>query len=210
LFLDCDGEIISDSFLQNYIEVKNADVVIGGRVYPPKPSSRHILHWKAGISKEVFPAGTRQKNPYKSLMLNNLLIRKNVFESIKLNEKISGYGHEDTLLGYELQSRNKRIIHINNPILHSDLQTNEEFLAKTREAVKNFAWIIRNTNAGKDTGLFKSYNKLLKPGLGEVFTLFYRLFQKTIYQNLLSSNPNLLLLDLYKLQLFYLEMTEST
>jgi len=208
LFLDSDSTLVSTDFLKTYLSVKNADVIVGGRIYPNTFDEVYCLHWLVGTKKEVLPAKIREKHPYRSLMLNNFLIKKEIFDTVKLNENIKGYGHEDTLLGFELQSRNIKIAHIENPVLHYTLQTNEAFLAKTEEAVKNFAWIVKNMEVGKNTPLYKSYYLLKKARLLALSSLLYKLFSSQILKNLHSKQPKLCYLDFFKLNLFYLEMNK--
>ena len=59
----------------------------------------------------------------------------NCFKKISFNERLSGYGHEDTLFGYELNKNNIQIHHIDNPVLNGHLDTNEAFLLKTEEGL---------------------------------------------------------------------------
>ena len=47
------------------------------------------------------------------------------------NPLISGYGHEDTLFGFELEQNGIVIRHIDNPVLNAHLDSNTQFLYKT-------------------------------------------------------------------------------
>ena len=46
------------------------------------------------------------------------MISKTCFEQISFNEDLQGYGHEDTLFGYELDKKNIQIHHLDNPVLN--------------------------------------------------------------------------------------------
>ena len=50
----------------------------------------------------------------------NLLAPKDIFQKIAFNEKLNGYGHEDTLFGVELKKEGVTMAHIDNPIIHLD------------------------------------------------------------------------------------------
>lgn len=140
LFLDCDGIIEKESFLENYIKAinDNPNVVCGGRVYPKeKPSKNKLLSWKNGVCRESKPANERRKAPNQSFMTNNFLIKRSVLEKIKFDERLVGYGHEDTMFGFELEKNNIAIKHIENPVLNGDIEENDVFLQKTEQAIQN-------------------------------------------------------------------------
>lgn len=208
LFLDCDGKIIQKDFIASYLGMAEYDVVIGGRVYSlmPPENPLHHLHWKAGSKKEVISAKKRNETPYHSLMLNNLLISKKVFEELKLDESIQGYGHEDTLFGIQLKEKKASIVHIENPVLHESLDGGMEFLAKTREAVKNLAYIVNKHNKGKETRLYKMYKKLSSLWLAGLFAFGFSVFKNRASKNLQGSRPKLFWLDLIKLYWFIKDM----
>tara|TARA_B100000809_G_scaffold266851_1_gene332205 strand:- start:22472 stop:23374 length:903 start_codon:yes stop_codon:yes gene_type:complete len=208
LFLDCDGLIIDDHFINNYLKViKNVsfDVICGGRVYlKQKPNRKYLLNWEHGIKKESKPYEERRKNAYQSFMTNNFIIKKSVFETIRFDEKITTYGHEDTLFGFLLKQKNKTIIHINNPVLNGDNEANKIFLQKTEDSVQNLIYILNNkeySNSFIDkVKLLKIYSKLQK----NRFISFYNIFffvSKPLMRFLLSEGiyGSLIIFDLYKL-----------
>lgn len=206
LFLDCDSQLVSKDFLKNYIEEtkKGEKVVCGGRVYTDTPpADDKLLHWKYGREKESKPATVRMVHPYRSFMTNNFLIEKKVLESIKFDERLSGYGHEDTLFGYQLQKQGIPIKHVDNPILHAELQTNTEFLVKSENAISNLKSILSYVNNDKafieDVTLLKYYISLKKYGLLFLVTVPYALFKSAIKNMLSRGSASMALLDLYKL-----------
>ena len=147
LFLDCDSVILSETFLESYAEAIRdfpGRVICGGRVYDPMPPERdRRLHWKYGMHKESQPASSKKQYPGRSFMTNNFLLPAHVLKEIPFDERISGYGHEDSLFGYELSGKGYEIVHIDNPVLHGELETNREFLNKTVQAVNNLALITK-------------------------------------------------------------------
>lgn len=204
LFLDCDSAIISPDFLKNYLEAPYSPVLLGGRVYTSNPpeEKKYYLHWLAGSMKEVQPAEVRNKNPYSSLMFNNILVRKKEFLQIQLDENIEGYGHEDTKFGYDLLKHKIPIVHIDNPVLHEGLDDNVAFLDKTKESVKNLVRLAITEKALVETKLLKTYLTVRKSGLEKIIRLLLQTIYPFLKQNLLSDKPSLLFLDLYKLKCF--------
>lgn len=206
LFLDCDSGIRNPLFIKNYLAVAGKfPVVYGGRLYTEdeKVATAYKLHWLYGIKREQSTANNRNVEPNRSFQTNNFLIHKPVLTQIGFNEKITGYGHEDTLFGYELKKRNICIKHIDNPVFHLGLEPSEEFLRKTREGIKNLKRIMRiNGNEKRlvrDITILSYYKKIETLGLQKAVEYFYKRYEHILRKNLLGSNPNLIVLDIYKL-----------
>jgi hypothetical protein len=89
-------------------QIKPDVVVYGGRNYEAKPPKEKELffRWWYGVNRETISVAEREVAPYHAFMTNNFLIPKQLFLSIKLDEKLKGYGHEDTLFGIELKKKN--------------------------------------------------------------------------------------------------------
>lgn len=210
LFLDCDSQVTQSSFLFNYATYLNHDVVIGGRIYPLSPPSKeYILHWKMGKLKEEANAAQRSLAPYENFMSNNFLIRKELFLQITMDENLKGYGHEDTKFGYELGENNIEIIHIDNSVVHENLDNTEDFLNKTAEGIKNFYKILKE-GYGKRTKLAKSYTLIHSLLLTSLYLFIYSLLSKKIQKNLRSISPSPVYFDMYKLYLLFKEEKLAT
>lgn len=204
LFIDSDMQVISDDFIQKYIEqLPNYDLVYGGISYEEQaPNPKLLLRWKYGREREATDFETRNKDLYFSIKTCNVLIKKQVFDSIKFNENIAQYGHEDTLFSIELARKKIKVIHIHNPLLHLGIEDSELYLKKVEIACKSLAFIASNFLSEKEKNQFRLiyfHTKLSKMGLIWFIKRGYDLFEKRITKNLLSENPSLLLLDYYKL-----------
>ena len=207
LFLDCDSEVSDSRFLHRYIPFMKKEeqiLVYGGRSYHREPpNDQTLLHWYFGRHREAKNARTRSKKPYQSFMSNNFLIHKSVLDKVPFNETLRGYGHEDTLLGYELKKQGIPLIHIDNPLIHAGLETAEAFLAKTNDGLKNLLIIDRFLNHDKDfirsIRVLKCYFLLKKAFLRKPFSLLFKPFEKQTRRALVGTSPKLWQLDLYKL-----------
>jgi glycosyltransferase involved in cell wall biosynthesis len=206
LFMDCDSGIVSREYIRNYLKnIGKSPVIYGGRLYDKseKVNKPYRLHWLYGIKREQSTAHHRKIEPNRSFQTNNFLIQKSLLESIGFNEKITGYGHEDTLFGYELKKQNISIEHIDNPVVHLGLEPGEEFLRKTREGIKNLKRIIgingNEKKLVKDITILAYYKKIERFGLSRPMEFFYKRYEHILRRNLLSNKPNLFLFDLYKL-----------
>ena len=206
IFMDCDSKVMDNNYIKNYLPFcKNETLVYGGREYenlPPKNKDL-FFRWYYGTKREVQNSEQRLKNPNKSFMTNNFLISKNIFEKIKFDETINTYGHEDTIFGYDLKKKNISITHINNPLIHIGLETQSEFLHKTRQGIKNLIYISHKYSLEKelftDIKILKYYKLIKKLRIKFIFVLFFKIFKKLLLKNLSGKKPSMLFFDLYKL-----------
>jgi len=205
LFLDCDGIVVQDDFLEKYlrcIEEIEPTIIVGGRVYGSSPNNREqMLAWQFGVTRESKPAAWRSKNPNVSFQTSNFIIKKGLLERVNFDESISTYGHEDTLLGYELSKKNIAIHHIENPILNGDIENTEKFLHKTKTSIENLYRISKRMNHDqaftKDIKLLRFWKSLRS--FSGLYQWIYGLLSNNVERNLYSDKPNIRALDMYKL-----------
>lgn len=205
LFLDCDAQVSLPDFIQKYLNVCVGEsvVCIGGTAYDPEANQpEYSLRLKYGREKEAkvnqksFAAGPVNFATF------NFLISKSVFEKVKFDESIKGYGHEDTLFGHQLHEAGYSFQFVNNPIVHAGLDSNEMYLQKTEQATEN---LLKLYHTGRypflkdESKLLSSYLKIKELKLDGVLALKYRWMKKWIVKQLFSNRPSLLLFDIYKL-----------
>ena len=167
LFIDCDSSIIDDSYIpcyQKYLEQHHPSVVVGSSVYQNEPPARlYSLRWTYGSKVESESYEKRRRKSNTTFKTNNFIISKECFHKVSFNEELRGYGHEDTLFGYELNKNNIEIKQLNNPVLNGELDTNEEFLLKTEEGLSNLlkAWRITSFDSQllENVKILKYYTK---------------------------------------------------
>ncbi|HAS35101.1 MAG TPA: glycosyl transferase [Flavobacteriales bacterium] len=202
LFFDCDSSLEGEELIKKYRPFfDQKKVVYGGRSYrrqsPSDPSL--MLRWKYGFEREIQSLEQRQEFPYRSFMTNNFLIPKSILSEVQLDEKLKGYGHEDTMLALELKERGYEIIHIDNPLCHIGLEESEEFLSKTKNGVYNLARIIESGKLGPSNKLFRTYTKLRNFKLLKAFQFYYEKNERKFLKNLNSPQPKLKYFDAFKL-----------
>jgi len=211
LFLDCDLQIISKKFIENYVDElkKGGNIICGGINYDKKkPKRNKLLRWNFGIKRECISAKKRKINPYNSFMTANFVVKKTILEQIKFNEELSSYGHEDTLFGYELKQNNFQITHLENSVNHQLTDSNKEFLQKTKQGIKNLVFIqkkINNSMFENDIKILKFYNKINKFVLKTLLFTFLKIINPFVYFILLKLGKNLFLFDIYKVTLIIKE-----
>lgn len=206
LFLDCDVVIANSAFIANYIASVStgSSVICGGRVYPSlEKNKQKKLRWKYGIKQESKNANIRSQHPSKSFMTNNFLIRKRIFDAITFNENLSKYGHEDTLFGYELKQNDIIPMHIENPVLNGDIETDVDFLSKTKEGIKNLSDLYdsmkNETEFIEDVSLLSVYERIKG---NVIFVNTLALFESVLYNLLKNGIASVFLFNLYKLSAF--------
>ncbi len=205
LFLDCDAEVPSSNFIKNYIPFFLEDsITCGGTSYTKEtPQKEYFLRWYYGKKREEKSALVRNENPNKSFTTFNFVISKNIFNKVTFNESIKMYGHEDTLFGIELKNKGYSTIHIDNPLIHLGLDTNEVFLLKTKQSVESLFLLLKEPNIPKEfydeVRLLNMYAKIKKFYLTGIVSFVFSITENAIEKNLTHKKPSLLLFDFYKL-----------
>ena len=202
LFLDADTFPSSSEFISKYLDAfsNKTSVIFGGIDYPKNNSENFSLRHKYGCERESLPLAERLKNPYRSFITMGFAIRKEVFQKIKFNEKLAGYGYEDSVFGYELQKNNIPIHHIDNPVIHLNLEKNEVFIKKSQLALQNLLNFYESgVINGEMVRILKTYLKLKNWNLLFAIRGFFCVFKKPVLKNLNSPKPSLFLFDLYRL-----------
>lgn len=201
LFLDCDAGIVKPDYLQTYLSViTEHPVVCGGTIYAdnPPPNPECFFRWYYGRHREQMDVHERASKPWYSFMTNNFVIRKDLFVAIGFDEKLTQYGHEDTLFGMELARRQVPVLHIDNPVVHLGLDTWEIFLRKTDQAIENLLF-LRKTGCRLDTRLMNTLEMVEKWKMAPVVRVILKAMLPLIIRNLSGKNVHLKAFDLYKL-----------
>ncbi len=207
LFIDCDARVEKENFLACYAAaLQESEVVCGGLYHaahlPDKGCTLRYRYEKAADKKR--DARTRSKAPYDKFSTFNFAIKKETFSTIRFDESITRYGHEDTLFGRELERRGIAIKHIDNSLLHCGLEDNTTYLSKVEQSIATLAEIKEKMGG---TPLSTAADKLHRYRLTPLFMFFWRLGHKYLKNNLLGNSPSLTAFNLYKLG-YYIKVTE--
>ncbi|MDN3665899.1 glycosyltransferase family 2 protein [Algibacter miyuki] len=205
LFIDGDSLLPDSHFISRYLESihENVDVVYGGRIHPETVEPERKLRWKYGIYREDLPANERLKKTYKCVLFNNTVISKTVFEKIRFEKTIIQYGHEDTIFAYHLSLIEAHVIHIDNPVIHGDVDFNTVFFDKTHKSIENLNFIYKNKLIAPDFVTFLIlFNKLKRFKLNYPLALIHTLFYTVFSKNLKSDQPSLFVFDMFRLSYF--------
>ena len=209
LLLDNDS-IIPDGFLRRYAELvaESSGVVVGGRVYDRhSDNAAHHLRYLYGVECESKPAKERAQHPYRSFMTCNFAVRREVLEQIRFDERLAGYGHEDTLFGYRLMQQEVPILHVDNPVINGDVEENAVFLAKSEEAVRSLVQVYRflcgDSAFCHTVRLLATYRRLQRLHLTGLVHWLYRLMRRPLREHFLEGRSfSIGEFSFYKLGLF--------
>ncbi|MCG6187063.1 glycosyltransferase [Maribellus maritimus] len=210
LFIDADSKIIKEDYLSVFLKnAKPNRVLCGGTAYQKqKPVEKEkVLRWKYGTEREAVSADLRNRKKGFIITSNNFLIPKQVFSAIHFRENIRNYGHEDTVLGFDLFKKGVEIWHIDNPVEHTGLEDADMFLRKSKTALKNLNYIADEVVKSDPDFLnqvyfLKRFYAISKWIPTFVLRLFYAVFCSSLEANLKSQNPRIKWFDLYKLSFF--------
>lgn len=192
LFMDADGKVVREDFLHKYWEAsKEHEVVCGGIKTPdscPNPQKR--LRW-------MYEKDYEEKHGYVSEQFRSFcfLIKREVAERIRFDERYRHYGFEDVQFGIDLQDAGIQVVGIDNPLENQDLEDNAVFLKKTEEAIRT-AYEFRQ-DIGQHITLSRLYQKYQM--WGWVMRLFFQLFHAPMQRQLTSDKPSLFWFSVYKL-----------
>lgn len=209
LLLDNDSRLPDSNFLARYAAVRSqATVLVGGTSYEATPPTDPALHlrWRYGRAREARTAAQRQAAPYAQLTINNVLLRAEVLARFPLDERLTGYGHEDTKFGLALATAQVPVLHLDNPVLHEGLEPAAVFLEKSRQAVRNLAYVLATDGLGRETSLVQTALRLRRFGLGGATRTALAALEPALQKNLLADNPSLRALDALKLLWLLQEM----
>jgi len=205
LFLDADTFPTHKNFIKRIIdELKpEIDIIFGGIIYEKsRPDFNKILRWHYGTQRESKSVIKREKSPYASIISGSFVIKKDLF--IKANEPLlqNTYGL-DILFTEQLKQLNTKVIHIDNPVYHLGLESNEDYLIKSKKALETLYKLKKQNLIGSSsTQLLRTYRILKVIGVASAFGKILKRKEQKIEKNLISESPNLFLFDLYRLGYF--------
>lgn len=211
LFIDADVVLpgTAEAYIIKWLPyMKVSRVICGGILYhehaPGDPDK--FLRWKYGKYREQKNASERNKHPHSGFSTFNVLIEKSVFSKIRFNEELKQYGHEDTLLGYQLKKAGIEILHVDNGLMHEGLESNRDFLNKTKLGIENLSMLydkVTDKRTFSETvPLLRIYNRLKFFGITRIMAAIFIRYRERMEIRLDSSDISLILFGIYKISMF--------
>lgn len=198
LFMDSDGEVVSEDFLKKYIEAVHYDVVCGGIIHSDRcPSDGQRLRWRYEKSAEPrFSAAARCQAPYAAFRTFCFMIKAEIFERTGgFDERIRRYGFEDVLFGHRLQQIGAQICHIDNPLQNGDIEPSPTYLRKIEESLRTLHDF--SAEIGDESRQLRHMQRLDKWHLLQLLRPLCILLP-LLRRQLLGKHPSMACLALYK------------
>ena len=128
------------------------------------------------------------------------MAKKSIFLSCYSKIKYKSYGN-DYIIGSILQNDNISICHIDNFTVVSINDDNEQFILKSKNALKNLHKNYCEGNLRKNSiSILRAFSLLDKLKMCKVFLTITNPFEKFIFKKINAKNPNLILFDIFRLR----------
>lgn len=195
LFVDSDMEIPGMDFIMKYLPCDQTDVTNGGiKVGATWVTHCHNLRYLYEKKAEAnHTPDRRQKAGFREFRSTNFIIRRSCILAHPFDERFQKSGYEDVMFGKTLQDIGATILHIDNPLILSDFENNENFMKKTEH---NLATLHQFRQE------LKGYSRLIDCADGFLsfpIRLWHSVFGRLERRNLTSKHPRLWLYTLYRL-----------
>ena len=201
LFIDSDAEVCSQDFIRRYVHSwHEAQVVCGGLITSEqysRPDNQLRYRYECAASQSIRLPEYLNQRPYHHFTTFNVLVEKEVLERIPFNESFVSYGYEDTFWGMELLHHAITLCHIHNPLVHTGIESNENFLRKTERALQNLSVMPKEFQ--QFVTLSRNAQRLSRLGLALFIRCFFRMSSTVLRRQLLSHYPSLFCFKIYKL-----------
>ena len=204
LFLDSDVLPLYDTMVETFVHhiQSDLDLIFGGIAYEetqPEPERR--LRWKYGKCRESRSVPVREEIPYLSIISGCFLIRKEVF--LAANNKLENLYGLDVLFTTRLKEMNVRVKHIDNPVVHLGLETNEDFIRKTESGLQTLHKLTEEGLIESDfRPIQKMYKRISRWGLKGIVCWFLGMNRNYYLRKSTSADPSLFCFDLYRLHYY--------
>jgi glycosyltransferase involved in cell wall biosynthesis len=145
LFLDADMLPDRDDFLQTYLEHgrKGSEIVCGGISYRQneKENPEYSFYLYKSRKTEALSPSVRGVIPWRYLFTSNIMVRRDIMESVRFDPLFTGYGFEDIEWGIRL-GNSFTITHIDNTCSHMGVMSKQQVFCKMRDSVQNYALLL--------------------------------------------------------------------
>ncbi len=171
LFLDADMLPVDTNFIARYrekINANNTDILFGGFVVPETASSRQTeLHRVLALRSDCHGAAVRSLAGPQYVCTSNLCVRKEVLVAEAFDTDFTGWGWEDSEWAARVAT-SYRLTHIDNPALHTGLESTQTLLARFRDSAGNYVkFTNKHPKLAKTLRLYKLAQRLKYiPGQG--------------------------------------------
>jgi glycosyltransferase involved in cell wall biosynthesis len=145
LFIDADMLPDSTHFLADWLALIDAGdpaAAFGGFSLDQTPRTRdNALHRAMALRSDCVSAADRARDPAKHMFTANLLVRRDVFDGVRFDERFTGWGWEDVEWAIRVADR-WPIVHADIPASHLGLDSAATMARKYEQSAANFARVV--------------------------------------------------------------------
>ena len=201
IFLDVDSKPKKNDYLKKYISnIGKSDFVFGGNEFRYNLSEKFSLKNKFAKYREAKSTNVRKRKPYKYIISANFMAKKSSFLYCYSKIKYKSYGN-DYIISSILQKNKILISHIDNFTVISVNDDNEQFILKSKDALKNLYKNYSEGNLKKNSiSIIKLFSVLDKLKMCKVFLSITNPLEKFIFKKINAKDPNLILFDIFRLR----------
>jgi len=183
LFLDADMRPVKDSFLQDYlnlIEADIADVIFGGfTVEETAVDADRNLHRALSETSDCLSLDQREAAGPQYVATSNLAVRKSVLSDEPFDPGFSGWGWEDSEWAARI-AKSYRLRHVDNPALHLGLETTDTLLRRFQNSGPNYLrFTQKHPELAQSLALFQISTKLKNIPAQTIMRPFLKAMVKT-------------------------------
>uniref|UniRef100_A0AB33J118 Glycosyltransferase n=1 Tax=Prevotella sp. GTC17253 TaxID=3236793 RepID=A0AB33J118_9BACT len=198
LFIDGDLSLDNPHFIAQYLSAQ-ADIAVGGIAIGGSAAVwRGNLRWLyEKQSEHKHTAERRQRYGFRQFRSTNFLVRRAAAELCPFDESIHIYGYEDVLFGKMAQQQGFTIVHIDNPVLLDDFESNALFVQKTEQSLRVLS--SHRHQLQDYSSLLRAVGLLRRLRLHGFSRWLYHVFGASIKRRLEGNNSSIFLFNVYKL-----------
>lgn len=166
LFLDSDMLPDNDNFIKKWVDLideKSPEIAFGGfTILQASDDKKYDLAKELASKSDCINAKERTKRGALAVATSNLLVRKDIMQTIPFDCGFSGWGWEDVDWALRANSSGFNVIHYENSATHMGLDEANDLLKKLKNAGPNFKLILERHPEMEKLDTTKASRKLAK------------------------------------------------
>lgn len=199
LMLDQDGHVVSDTFVETFVDATVEHDVVCGRMIQSssEPNAHYRLRYRYELRYEQRMTTERlnadPESPFRSFCF---IIKREVALRVPMDESFRGYGYEDVYYGMQLRRLAGGFHHIDNRLQNFDLEPNPVYVEKTEEAMHTLYYHRHELRGG--VRMLSTVENIRRMRLMPLTRLAGMILLKPLRLNLCSNHPVVGLFNIYK------------
>lgn len=200
VLIDSDAAVCTPDFVARYWHSRSEADVVCGTIRNPQTPCQPGCELRYAYEKKAEKTRAKRDfnaSPYLHLSTFNIMLNRRRIGGLRFDTRCKEYGYEDSLFGLTLRERGMTVKHIDNPLIHTGIDTNESFLKKTEASMRTLYGLKGVMQ--ESSGTSRLYKKLCHLHVDGLFRLFFKTMLPLIRRHLLGRHPSVKVFQLYKL-----------